>query len=113
MGIMKKFFRRKDKKSSSIDAHQQSPPFSFRDDRGLLSPAYATNHFHTFAPWLNLPEGVLERIFTFVCPQTKDDTYETCEQSALPDACMLCNLRDLAHCVQVCKQWKPVVRKLL
>jgi hypothetical protein len=42
-----------------------------------------------------------------------DESYETCEQSAVEDACMLCDLRDLAHCVQVCKAWHPAARKLL
>jgi hypothetical protein len=62
---------------------------------------------------INLPSPVLERIFTFVCPQAKDESYETCEQSSLEDACMLCDLRDLAHCVAVCKKWRAEAIKLL
>lgn len=62
---------------------------------------------------VNLPAPVLERIFTFVCPQAKDETYETCEQSGIEDACMLCDLRDLAHCVAVCKKWRAEAIKLM
>lgn len=59
------------------------------------------------------PASVLERIFGFVCPHTRDETYSTCEQSSVDDACMLCDLRDLAHCVAVCKKWKEEAVKLL
>jgi hypothetical protein len=60
-----------------------------------------------------LPAALLERIFTFVCPHTQDETYESCEQSALEDSCMLCGLRDLAHCVQVSKAWRKAATKAL
>lgn len=52
------------------------------------------------------PRNVLERIFAFVCPHSRDESYETCEQSAVDNACMLCDLRDLAHAGQVCKKWR-------
>jgi hypothetical protein len=52
-----------------------------------------------------LPGALLERIFSFVCPHAQDETYESCEQSAVEDTCMLCDLRDLAHCAQVSRQW--------
>ncbi|KAH7140443.1 hypothetical protein B0J13DRAFT_504662 [Dactylonectria estremocensis] len=56
----------------------------------------------------HLPPKVLERIFTFVCPHARDECYETCEgsASASDSECMLCNLRDLAHCVQVSRAWR-------
>lgn len=60
-----------------------------------------------------LPGPVLERIFAFVCPHTQDRTYETQEQSSLEDACMLCDLRDLAHCLQVNRRWKSKAAKVL
>jgi hypothetical protein len=55
-----------------------------------------------------LPGPLLERIFSFVCPHTQDETYESCEQSAVDvgDTCMLCDLRDLAHCAQVSRKWR-------
>lgn len=60
-----------------------------------------------------LPEKVLRLIFEEVCPHAADDTYESCEFSILPDGCMLCDLRDLACCIQVCQAWKPVATDVL
>ena len=54
----------------------------------------------------DLPAPVLGRIFAFVCPHSRDESYDTCEESAIEDTCMLCDLRDLAHCVAVCKRWR-------
>ncbi|KAK9416566.1 hypothetical protein SUNI508_09672 [Seiridium unicorne] len=59
-----------------------------------------------FAPWLELPTPILQRVFAFVCPHCRDESYETCEQSALEDACMLCDVRDLSHAGMVCKEWR-------
>ncbi|KAL1839355.1 hypothetical protein VTJ49DRAFT_1623 [Mycothermus thermophilus] len=60
-----------------------------------------------------LPSAVYERVLTFVCPHTRDESYATCEQSAVEDACMLCDLRDLAHCVAVCRRWRTEAVRLL
>ncbi|CAK7226250.1 hypothetical protein SCUCBS95973_006137 [Sporothrix curviconia] len=60
-----------------------------------------------------LPETVLARIFSFVCPHSQDRTYEKCEDSSLGEGCMLCDMRDLAHCVQVCRRWRPVAEMTL
>jgi hypothetical protein len=59
-----------------------------------------------FAPWLQLPTPILQNIFSFVCPHTSDESYETCEQSAIEDSCMLCDVRDLAHAGMACKAWR-------
>ncbi|KAM7204192.1 hypothetical protein V8F33_001827 [Rhypophila sp. PSN 637] len=56
---------------------------------------------------------ILDRIFGFVCPHSRDESYETCEQSSIDDACMLCDLRDLAACVLVCKRWREAALKRL
>ncbi|CAI4213757.1 unnamed protein product [Parascedosporium putredinis] len=61
----------------------------------------------------HLPNAALDRIFYFVCPQSLDESYDTCEQSFVEDSCSLCDVRDLAHCVQVCKAWRPAARALL
>lgn len=53
-----------------------------------------------------LPAPVLAKIFAAVCPHTQDVSYESCELSAEEDACMLCDLRDLSHCVKVCRRWR-------
>jgi hypothetical protein len=60
-----------------------------------------------------LPEAAFKNIFAFVCPHSLDDTYATCEQSAVEDGCMLCDLRDLARCVAVCRRWRTEAVKLL
>lgn len=52
-----------------------------------------------------LPRRVLIRIFSFVCPHTEDNSYDTSEESMTEDGCMLCDMRDLAHCALVCKRW--------
>ena len=60
-----------------------------------------------------LPPVILERIFSFVCPHSQDESYETCEQSALGDACMLCDLRDLAYAGLACKKWRASAIKVM
>ncbi|RKF74883.1 putative f-box domain-containing protein [Golovinomyces cichoracearum] len=52
------------------------------------------------SPYLlsQISPSILSRIFHFVCPHTLDESYESCELSTLADACMLCDLRDLARC---------------
>ncbi|CAG8287692.1 unnamed protein product [Penicillium salamii] len=59
-----------------------------------------------------LPRPVLARIFAFVCPHAVDNSYGTSEESA-SDGCMLCDMRDLAHCAMVCKRWFLDARALL
>lgn len=61
----------------------------------------------------NLDPKILRRIFAFVCPHSQDESYDNCEQSSIDDACMLCDLRDLAHCVGVSKKWQKEAIALL
>lgn len=60
-----------------------------------------------------LPDAVLRRIFSYVCPHTQDTTYEPSERSQIGDGCMLCDLRDLAACAQTCRKWYQVGQRLL
>ncbi|KAI1473470.1 hypothetical protein F4774DRAFT_423243 [Daldinia eschscholtzii] len=129
---VRKFFRRSKKSSEQ----PQPPNFSAhdgyrRDDyqsynsrqngyqnnyQGNFQGNYAgldNGRGRVFAPWLELPPPILERVFSFVCPHCCDESYETCEQSALEDACMLCDLRDLSHAGQVCKRWRASAVKLM
>jgi hypothetical protein len=99
-----KWFRRK-KKSQSVDGSYNSP---FRFDPALYPPPPTTVDCIA-----RLPPPLLERIFTFVCPHARDESYETCERSAVEDTCMLCDLRDLAHCAQVSKRWRKLAANVL
>lgn len=103
---MKMRWFRKKKKSQSVDANYHSPN---RFDPSLY-PLPPT----TSIDWIaRLPAPLLERVFAFVCPHTHDESYETCEQSAVEDTCMLCDLRDLAHCAQVSRRWRKLTANVL
>jgi hypothetical protein len=101
-GIMKWF---KKKKSKNLEV-QEIP-------KGLAR--FGTPRVSALSAQLitKLPPPILERIFSFVCPHARDETYESCEQSAVEDACMLCDLRDLSHCAQVSKRWRTVATSVL
>lgn len=60
-----------------------------------------------------LPPQILERIFQEVCPHSRDDSYNTSETQLEYEACMLCDLRDLANCSKVKRQWYPIVMRVL
>ena len=60
-----------------------------------------------------LPAALLEQVFSFVCPHSQDESYESCEQSAVEDTCMSCDLRDLAHCAQVSRKWRKLAAHVL
>jgi hypothetical protein len=132
-----KLFRRKDKKKKDpaglLDIpgggggfggsgynHQGSRYGRYDDEAGNNFPRHGgwmpTSHRPTprsAAMVAALPDRVLRCIFGFVCPHTKDESYDTCEQSALDDACMLCDLRDLSHCAKVSRRWRAnAVRRL-
>lgn len=66
----------------------------------------------SYDPTKKLPRPVLARIFAEVCPHAVDTSYDTSEES-MTDGCMLCDMRDLAHCAQVCKRWFLEARYLL
>ncbi|KAF8861231.1 hypothetical protein BDZ45DRAFT_282307 [Acephala macrosclerotiorum] len=97
---------KKGKKKASVNGQEQHVSRSY-------NPVYtppATAHSQIVA---TLPGPILERIFAFVCPHTQDETYESCEQSAVEDTCMLCDLRDLAHCAQVSRRWRTLATKVI
>ena len=119
-----KFFKKKDKrKDASFDddylggnrQYQQNPyqQQGFGNRPAFNRSLSLQSTRRSAALLANFPDNVLKRIFAFVCPHSQDETYERCEDSALEDACMLCDLRDLAHCVLVCKKWRVVARNTL
>ncbi|KAI9676435.1 MAG: hypothetical protein M1817_000592 [Caeruleum heppii] len=79
------------------------------------SPSLGHYHSATSASWpaqagqrdytARLPPFLLAAIFDCVCPHTHDESFESSEDSAVDDGCMLCDMRDLAHCAAVCRRW--------
>ena len=99
------------KKLRSRSHEKEQPEYAARSDIARNVPAYQA------PPWTDLinklPAPILERIFGFVCPHSQDDTYASCESSAVEDACMLCDMRDLAHCTKVSRRWRKLAANVL
>lgn len=99
------------KKLRSKSRGKEQPEYAPTSEVARNVPSYLT------PPWTDLinelPAPVLERIFGFVCPHSQDGTYESCEQSAIEDACMLCDMRDLAHCTRVSRRWRKLAANVL
>lgn len=116
-----KFFRRSKKSTSESKSKKSAQAYDDieRDKYRMYNPRHEQQYNHAaergyvFAPWLELPTPILQRVFTFVCPHSCDDSYETCEKSAVEDACMLCDVRDLAHAGLVCKRWRSTAIQLM
>ncbi|KAF5011370.1 hypothetical protein FDECE_2501 [Fusarium decemcellulare] len=114
---MRNPFRRRNKKDKVANGGQGSDmvvPIEFRPPGAGRPPLFPPTRGSAYL-LAHLPPRVLERIFAFVCPHARDETYETCEgsASASDSGCMLCDLRDLAHCVQVCRAWRASAVKVL
>ena len=60
-----------------------------------------------------LPPNVLNLLFSYVCPHTLDESYLSSEESMEDDGCMLCNIRDLAHCAMMNRAWAEAAEKRL
>ncbi|KAL7903467.1 hypothetical protein HDV63DRAFT_124548 [Trichoderma sp. SZMC 28014] len=101
-------FRRKDKKKLELasPAELRRPVDTSREP--FFPPSVRSSQLVAV-----LPATVLERIFGFVCPHSRDETYDACEESGNDDGCMLCDLRDLAHCSQVNRAWHEAAIKSL
>lgn len=130
MGLMRFFKRRKQRNKSEANGGAAAFSKNYRQFGGSMpaqpryynpEDAYNGNGDYRLgsptrgsaARLAQLPGPVLERIFAFVCPHTQDATYESQEQSSLEDACMLCDLRDLAGCLLVCKKWRAAGVKVM
>ncbi|WEW56220.1 hypothetical protein PRK78_001659 [Emydomyces testavorans] len=107
MGFLKRFRCRikaangKRKKSDHIDSYQQQ--FNSYQPSGRPAQDYTKR----------LPPKLLHEIFAHVCPHSLDDSLASSEESVTEDGCMLCNMRDLAHCALVCRRWYSVAQGLL
>ncbi|EER27596.1 hypothetical protein D8B26_006319 [Coccidioides posadasii str. Silveira] len=60
-----------------------------------------------------LPPTLLHSIFASVCPHSLDDSLTSSEESVTVNDCMLCDMRDLAHCALACRAWCRVAQELL
>ncbi|KAK3358946.1 hypothetical protein B0T25DRAFT_80718 [Lasiosphaeria hispida] len=118
-----KFFKKKEKKKSASLGSFGSGPGGFLSvgPQSSASPGFGhrPGQFGPMATYASamalahLPPPVLERIFAFVCPHSQDNGYDACEESSVLGACMLCDMRDLAHCVAVNKRWRVEATKLM
>jgi len=127
MGLFKKRDKRKDggagRKNGRDDGSSQqfATSGSYGAGGGASGPRGGGQSWHPLAPasgrpargLVALPDRVLERIFALVCPHTQDESYESCEDSSIEDACMLCDLRDLSYCVKVCRRWRLPASRVL
>ncbi|KAA8642903.1 hypothetical protein EYZ11_011296 [Aspergillus tanneri] len=106
-----KSLSRAGRKGKSIDAENAVTFEHNRRHNNPLPPlpVNTTGADHT----KKLPPLVLARILTQVCPHAADASYESSEESMTEDGCMLCDMRDLAHCALVCKRWFLEARTLL
>ncbi|KID65702.1 F-box domain protein, partial [Metarhizium hybridum] len=102
-------FRKKDKKR---DGPSSPVPAEFRSIAALDSLRSPPSQLSARI-LAQLPDEVLQRIFISVCPQALDKSYESCEESANDEGCMLCDVRDLSHCTQVNKKWRRVALQVL
>ena len=111
-----KWFRRKKKSQSVDDSYNRNSRNNQRNNHNSpfrFDPAGYPTTTSTANCIARLPAPLLERVFAFVCPHARDETYETCELSAVEDTCMLCDLRDLAHCAQVSRRWRKLAANVL
>jgi len=60
-----------------------------------------------------LPPKLVQYVFEFVCPHSVDKGYDVSEKADVGDGCMLCDLRDLAHCAAVRSSWYRLAQQLL
>ncbi|KAG8413642.1 hypothetical protein J3458_012711 [Metarhizium acridum] len=102
-------FRKKDKKR---DGPTSPVPAEFRSIAAVDSLRFPPSQLSARI-LAQLPDTVLHRIFASVCPLALDKSYETCEESANDEGCMLCDVRDLSHCTQINKKWRKVALQVL
>lgn len=60
-----------------------------------------------------LPSHLLRKILIFICPHAEDDSYVSSDDSMIDAGCMLCDMRDLAQCALVKKDWSEASALLL
>ncbi|OJD12620.1 hypothetical protein AJ78_06825 [Emergomyces pasteurianus Ep9510] len=109
-----KHFRSK-AKSKSVDhyGYDQHEKYS-NTHHNRHNPQYSSYRYGPARDYSQkLSPEILSRIFSYVCLHVLDDTYNSSEESMTEDGCMLCDMRDLAHCALVCRKWYSPAHHLL
>jgi len=99
----------------------EPPPKNNTRIRGNTYKDKTGNHVTYYYPsppagrdWIKvLPESIIARIMLEVCPHAADTNFQPLEDVDLPDTCMLCDLRDLAHMTVTRRDWLHVGRATL
>lgn len=73
---------------------------------------YQASNFRP-SPTPKLPSHLLRKILTYVCPHAEDNSYVSSDDSMIDAGCMLCDMRDLAQCALVKKDWSEASTLLL
>jgi hypothetical protein len=110
-----------DNRMSRDDSFLPSRYLGENTKRPLSAPpsrrGYSTDsqyHNRTGPPAVfRMPDNILNRIFSYVCPHATDHSFLTAEETTTEAGCMLCDMRDLAYCGLVCKRWHKVAEPLL
>ncbi|KAI5792900.1 hypothetical protein FPQ18DRAFT_367233 [Pyronema domesticum] len=127
MNFFRKIFRSKKRSRAHTDAQRYVSDYNEArgyynnaDDKGdykisrddaFLPPRFP--EANTNRPMISrLPDNVLDRIFTFVCPHATDHSYLSAEETATEAGCMLCDMRDLARCGTVNRRWHRIAEPL-
>ena len=112
-------------KNKSLDRHNYSKEDylyerngnGHNNGDGFYHRGYHSSSYYNAVPATDytklLPPKVLYNILTFVCPHTLDSSLSSSEESMTEDGCMLCDMRDLAHCALLSKRWYNVAQPLL
>jgi hypothetical protein len=95
MGLLNHFRSRSKLAAESARTDYSVQPVAGRDYISKLSPR------------------LLQYLFGFVCPHTLDKGYHVSEKAEVGDGCMLCDLRDLAHCAAVRSSWYRLAQQQL
>jgi hypothetical protein len=102
MGFLKRI------RSRSRIKSQEAASYDYGSSQPSRTARYSTTDFSS-----RLPLPVLDRVFSYVCPHTQDETYLPSEDSMVEDGCMPCDLRDLAQASLVCSRWNECAMKRL
>ena len=75
------------------------------------SAAFDTNF--PFNPTDGFPQQLLEELLSYVCPHAQGGIFCVEEDSLVDRGCALCDMRDLARCAVVNRQWCGAAQDLL